>query len=152
LIARIIQKTSFLAPMVSGAASKHSFLNYPAPILHVIAHLGLRRLPPEDLRDRFTQDLNVALILLDDLSEQDWMNTAKILGRSRSVEQIFQEYLEFFSQTMAEIQQIRSPDGKINPEGIRFGTGGRTQHGRYAKQKESHSGYCELARSLFGGY
>ncbi len=110
LLTCILQRTDLLASMVSGAAKKHSFLNFPQPILRFVeiqaCRISARRQTPQSLMDRFQGSLETALILLEDIPEEEWSNGAKILGRYQTVEQVFRDYLVFFQERLDEIRQL----------------------------------------------
>jgi hypothetical protein len=96
--------------MVSGAAKRHSFLNYPQPILRFVEtqafRISSRRQTPQILKERFQRSFETGLVLLEDIPEEEWSDGAKILGRYQTVEQIFRDYLVFVQDRLDEIRQL----------------------------------------------
>jgi hypothetical protein len=116
---RIVQRTDLLSSMASGAANRHNFMNYPQPILHFaerwLIRFSSRRQTPQSLAEDYHKTFQTALILLEDIPEENWQNGAKILGRYRTVEQIYREYLDFFHSQMAEIE-FAAREGEVQPQ------------------------------------
>ncbi len=110
LLARIAQRTDLLASMAAGAANKHSFMNYPQGILsraeQLVVNINARRLKLPILAEHLSKSYQTALILLEDIPDEDWQNGAKILGRYCTVEQVYRDYLEFIRNRLQELGNI----------------------------------------------